>query len=102
MKWIGMVHVRPSSRLSVLSAGAKGAYGNVVAIARSESDYKEIVSTLLMKDGLSVIDFSDVATYEDYVRDDNLSEYLSYLLGALSDEYPVQFHTFFNYSTDDT
>jgi hypothetical protein len=102
MKWIGMVHVRPMEGSAALSSGAKGAYGNVVAIADSEIEYKEIVRIYLKYDGLEVIEFSDIGTEADYHSQGKLSDYLSYLLGNLSSDHFVQLHTFYNYGLEDS
>lgn len=100
-KWIGLLHVRPQSQASPLSYGAAGAYGNVVALAFSEANYRDLVEKALNADGIVVVEWEDVGTEDDYIRQNKLSPYLEGLLAALSDHQPIQLHTFYNYGQDD-
>ena len=97
-----MVHLRPLPGSHVLAENAVGAYGNVVTYAVSEDDYNRIVSQRLEQDMLRVVDTSDVATARHYSANNQLSDYLAFLVDRLTDLEPIQFHTFYNYERDDS
>jgi hypothetical protein len=99
--WIGMVHVRPLEGCTVLGRDAKGAYGNIAALASSAGDYNELVRSTLQADRLLVLEVSDLHPARVYKAEDRQSDYLNYLVDQLSISFPVQFHTFYNYSNDD-
>ena len=100
-KWIALLHVRPMSPAAPLSDGAVGAYGSVAGLANTEGEYRKLVEATLNADDLSVLEWENVQTEEAYRVQGLLSPYLEGLLAALSDQRPVQLHTFYNYRNDD-
>lgn len=100
-KWIGLLHVRPQSGAAPLSTGAAGAYGNVVALAKSEAEYRQRVAEALNADSLLIVEWENVQTEDTYRKQGLLSPYLEEMLASLSDDHPIQLHTFYNYMQDD-
>ena len=100
--WIGKFHVRPSSVAIRVGENGVGAYANVLALAESEADFLEIVTKeMLVVEGLVVIEADDVALVSEYEREGRISGELAELKDALSQDFPVQYRTFYTYSHDD-
>jgi hypothetical protein len=68
MNWIGMIYVRPERHSTILSSGAAGAYTNVVAVANTERQYREMVLQRLSIEGLVVIEFFRCRSRENLSR----------------------------------
>lgn len=99
--WIGNVHVRPNAGSNSLGPSRLGAYANIIALARSEEEYKSLVREEMKCEELLVIEFDDIATVDTYRREGRISKEIDALCDALSTQYPVQYKTFDCYSADD-
>jgi hypothetical protein len=99
--WIGLAHVRPIAGSSALGSDGKGAYANILALAESEQEYREIIASEMNDEGLYVVDFQDIATVEQYEIEGRIGEELADLISALTPEWPIQYKTFHRYFSDD-
>lgn len=96
------MHVVPGRGANALGDGQRGAFANIVALATGEDAYKETVSNELSSIGLVAIEFDDLQTAEAYIAEDRISPELQALLGALSNQYPVQYRNFHSYDEQDS
>ena len=94
-----MLHVRPlPGRTGVLEGNAAGAYAIVLALARDEADYREMVAAEMESLGLFIVELEDLAPYEPH-EDDADSVRLS--ASKLNREWPVQYKDFHAYPHDE-
>ncbi|MBL9007200.1 MAG: hypothetical protein JNJ46_23285 [Myxococcales bacterium] len=94
--WIGLVEVQPQPGNDSLK-GAKGAFVNVVALAPSEHEYKDLVEATMTEYGFSILKYSDVAPLDDWKRTYRLHPELDQLASGLTKEFPIQFGEFQSY-----
>lgn len=99
--WVAVIHVRPLPGSDVLGHGSAGAYASVVVLAPSESRFREMILAEMEDNGLSVVEFEDVNTYGEGQEKGLLTDEMRNLRESLSIEYPVQYHEFHSYPTDD-
>jgi hypothetical protein len=99
--WIGLVHVQPKKGKNPLGPGLKGAYTHVIALAADLESYKDRACKALEREGLCVIEISDVSPVEDYRSEGRIDDNLEDLVSILSPEYPVQFDAFDAYFEHD-
>jgi len=100
-EWIGLVHVRAAPESRTLSEGAKGAYGNIAALAFSKEHFREVVQRALEKEELVIVEIEDIDTADGYKAKGRYSDYLDFLVNGLSEDHPVQMHTLYNYLEDE-
>lgn len=100
--WIGLVHVRPAGNPNALGNGRRGAYVNAVALARSADDFRALVETCLVPDGLKIINISDLAPVREYRMEDRINQEIDDLIRELSSSQMVLFDIFDAYSRDDS
>jgi hypothetical protein len=78
--WIGLVDVIEPDEKKILG-GAKGAYGNVLAVASNPQEYESAVTECLQDIGLRVLEFEDVEPFgirtARYALDRNLVDLAS-------------------------
>lgn len=96
--WIAILHVRPLTGRTGGLHGAPGAYASVLALARDEADYREMVAAEMEKLGLFVAETEDLEPYEPRADD---SENVQLCAARLSPEWPVQYHDFNSYPRDE-
>lgn len=96
--WRAILHVRPLAGGTGGLGGAPGAYVNVLALARDEAAYREMVAAEMESLGLFIAETKDLEPYEP--RDGD-SENFRLCAARLSREWPVQYHDFHCYPHDE-
>ena len=99
--WVSVIHVRPLPGSDVLGHGSAGAYASVVAIAPSESRFREMILAEMEDNGLSIVEFEGVTTYGEGLEKELITDDMRNLRTSLSAYYPVQYHEFHAYPADD-
>jgi hypothetical protein len=89
-----MLHVRPLTGREHPLGLAAGAYAWVVALASSETDFRERAATALEAEGLLVVEAERVSPFDAAAEEGyEVAEYAM----RLSLHYPVQYGTFDTY-----
>jgi hypothetical protein len=97
--WGAKVHVRPlPGRSNELEGDVAGAYAFILALARDETSYRELVASEMEEIGLYVVDLDYVAPFVPRPGD---SETVRQCAQRLSQEWPIQYHSFHTYPHDD-
>ncbi len=96
--WGARLHVRPLPGGDGGLGGAKGAYAWVFAVANSETEYREMVAAEMEGLGLFIAEVEDLGRYRST---GDAADPSSRCIDSLSNEWPVQYHTFHVYSDDD-
>lgn len=95
-----MLHVRPlPGQTGGLEGSRAGAFAVVLALARDEAEYREMVAQEMESLGLFIAEIEHVAPYESDV---NETESVRLCAARLSPEWPVQYHDFHTYPHDET
>lgn len=104
--WIGLVKIIPVSDHPMILDGAPGAFSNVVALARDESEYRRLIAEAFGESGLEVVAFEDVEPLAQRldrpVSDDAVhrAEFRE-LASRLSEDVPVLFDAIYIYESED-
>jgi hypothetical protein len=97
--WSALLHVRPlPGQTGGLTDGSAGAYAWVFAFARSEAEYREMVTAEMESLGLFIAETDRLDRYEPHPEDE---DYFAECAERLSSEWPVQYHTFHCYPHDE-
>ena len=97
--WSATLHVRPlPGRSGGLEGDPAGAYAIVLALARDEAHYREMVAAEMESLGLFVAEVVSAAPYEPEADD---TEEVRRCAARLSLEWPVQYHNFHTYPHDE-
>lgn len=99
--WIAFVHLKPKSRESALSSGAKGAYANAVALARDRVEFEEKIRKGVLDYGLELTEFEDAETFRDRAETRDVSSELRALAESIESSERIYFDAFYDYFTDD-
>ena len=99
--WIALAHVKPRSRESVLSKGAKGAYVNALALAVDAVEFEQRVRGELQEYGLELIEFADAETLDDRLETSAVSQELIALADSIRVSDKIRFGIFHNYLADE-
>lgn len=92
------LHVRPLPGGDGGLSGAAGAYANVLALACSREEFTRMVVAEMHTLGLAVVEVDGAEPYHAEAEDD---EAVVACAERLSDEWPVQYHSFQTYAHDD-
>ena len=93
-----MLHVRPlPGRTNPLTGGVSG-WGWVLALANDADDYLRLVTAEMESFGLFVVEVDDLDPYSEFT---SCAEDIVDSFKRLSDEWPVQYHTFHTTTIDD-
>jgi hypothetical protein len=96
--WMGMLHVRPLPRHADALDGAVAGLGWVLALATDEADYLRQVTAEMDSLGLFIAEATDVDKFTEFT---SCAETVQESFERLSDEWPVQYHTFHTTGIDD-
>jgi hypothetical protein len=98
--WIGLVDLRPEPGNDPFD-GAPGAYANVLALARSNAHYRQLVTETFTEIGLMVWELENVEPLVERRRkaetDGDVADDLLALARQLSPSSPVLYDTFYVY-----
>ena len=96
IKWIGLAEVCSLPGEEVLQ-GAKGAFVNVVALAKDEYSFQKLVRATMTECGLSTVSFKDIGLVEERRANNQLISDLENLAAGLSEDNPILFDEFQTY-----
>ena len=93
-----MLHVRPlRGRTNPLDGGVSGVVW-VLALATDADDYLRLVTAEIESIGLFIAEVEDLDPYSEFT---SCAEHIVESFERLSDEWPVQYHTFHTTMIDD-
>lgn len=93
--WVGVFEVRRLPNSEVLALECDSAFVNIVGKAHRLEEFKRLADAQLESDGLQIVGVN----YIDRVENRKLSQELKDLLRILSDDYPIQYGTFYSYDS---
>ena len=96
--WIATLHVRALPGQSGGLEGSAGAYAVVLALARDEAEYREIVAAEMETLGLFIAEIEDASPFEPHADD---VENVRQCATRLNPEWPVQYDDFHAYPHDE-
>lgn len=94
---MALVHVRPLPGRTNPLEGKSGT-GWVLALAADADDYLRLVTAEMESIGLFIADVEDLDRYSEFT---SCAEHIVESFERLSDEWPVQYHTFHTTMIDD-
>ena len=97
--WIATLHVRPLPGMDGGLGGSAGAYAKVLALAHDEVHYREVTGAEMEALGLFIAAVEDAFPYMPDLTD---SEDVRESYARLSPAWPVQYHTFHSYPSDES
>ena len=95
--WMALLHVRPLPGCANPLDGVSG-MGWVVALARDAEDYLRLITAEMTNIGLFVAEVNDLDRCSAFTV---CAEHISESVERLSEEWPVQYHTFHTTMIDD-
>jgi hypothetical protein len=95
--WMALLHVRPLPGHSNPLKGASG-IGWVLALATDADHYLRLVAAELESIGLFIAEVEDLDRYSQFT---SCAKHIVDSFERLSDEFPVQYHTFHTTMIDD-
>ena len=95
--WMALLHVRPLAGRTNLLHAVSG-MGWVLALATDADDYLRLVTAEMESMGLFIAEVDDLDRYSEF---DTCAEHIVDSFDRLSEEWPVQYHTFHTTMIDD-
>ena len=96
--WGAQLHVRPLPGGGGGLTGSAGAYAWVYALAKNEVEYREMVAAEMAKLGLFIAEVESIGMFEPHPEDVDETRRC---FERLSEEWPVQYHSFHCYPADE-
>jgi hypothetical protein len=96
--WGAQLHVRPMPGTDGGLSGSAGAFAWVFALATNEAEYREMASAKMAGLGLFIAQVEHLDRYDPHELDDDETRGC---FERLSDEWPVQYHSFHTYPSDE-
>jgi hypothetical protein len=98
--WIGLVNLVPNEGNNDLK-GAKGAYVNILAFAKSDANYRTLVKFASHEHNYSVKKIQDVELFDMRTKNYEVDEYLISLSKKVAKTGRTHFGEFYVYKEDD-
>lgn len=98
-RWTGVFQVKSLPGCDVLD-GDNGAFVNVVALAKDERHFKDLVLDTMNEYDLEVIGVEDLHFVDDRIMDRDCVPELKRLCLILTKKYPIQFGEFYTFEDD--
>jgi hypothetical protein len=96
--WMAMLHVRPMPERSNPFGAAVSGTGWVLALATDAAEYERLVVAEMDRIGLFITEVEGLNRYSAFT---DCADHIVDAFARLSDEWPVQYHTFHTSLSDD-